>query len=66
MARSAPIGCMPMYRHTNPTTATPAACRACTHACSDGFGVRPVLGYAHLTSARIRAGVRLMAETVAG
>jgi hypothetical protein len=28
VARSAPMRCMPMYQHTNPTTVTTAACTA--------------------------------------
>lgn len=28
VARSAPIRCMPMYQHTNPTTVTTAACHS--------------------------------------
>ncbi|MFF4548779.1 PLP-dependent aminotransferase family protein [Streptomyces sp. NPDC001406] len=39
---------------------------ACAHARADASGVRLVLGYAHLSPARIRAGVRLMAEALAG
>ncbi|MFJ9866966.1 PLP-dependent aminotransferase family protein [Streptomyces sp. NPDC101165] len=39
---------------------------ACTHARTDDGGVRLVLGYAHLPPARIRAGVRLMAEALDG
>ncbi|WP_129310606.1 PLP-dependent aminotransferase family protein [Streptomyces sp. L2] len=38
----------------------------CAHTPADGPGVRLVLGYAHLTPARIRTGVRLMAEALAG
>ncbi|MFF7985700.1 PLP-dependent aminotransferase family protein [Streptomyces sp. NPDC007901] len=38
----------------------------CAHARSDDSTVRLVLGYAHLPPARIREGVRLMAEAVAG
>ncbi|MET8947453.1 PLP-dependent aminotransferase family protein [Streptomyces sp. NPDC004542] len=37
-----------------------------THAPAAGRGVRLVLGYAHLSPARIREGVRLMAEALAG
>ncbi|MDT9700768.1 PLP-dependent aminotransferase family protein [Streptomyces sp. P17] len=36
----------------------------CTHACAGHDDVRLVLGYAHLSPARIREGVRLMAEAV--
>ncbi|MFF7975044.1 aminotransferase class I/II-fold pyridoxal phosphate-dependent enzyme [Streptomyces sp. NPDC007905] len=39
---------------------------ACTHAPTGDGGVRLVLGYAHLPPARIRAGVRLMAQALAG
>ncbi|MGW7257941.1 MocR-like pyridoxine biosynthesis transcription factor PdxR [Streptomyces sp. NPDC054834] len=39
---------------------------ACTHARADDRGVRLVLGYAHLSPARIREGVKLMAEALAG
>ncbi|MEU6065184.1 PLP-dependent aminotransferase family protein [Streptomyces sp. NPDC047082] len=39
---------------------------ACTHTRADVSGVRLVLGYAHLSPARIRAGVQLMAEALAG
>ncbi|MFE0517063.1 PLP-dependent aminotransferase family protein, partial [Streptomyces sp. NPDC058964] len=38
---------------------------ACTHARTGDSGVRLVLGYAHLSPARIRAGVDLMAEALA-
>lgn len=38
----------------------------CAHARGDDSAVRLVLGYAHLPPARIREGVRLMAEAVAG
>ncbi|MFJ9819022.1 PLP-dependent aminotransferase family protein [Streptomyces sp. NPDC101151] len=39
---------------------------ACTHARTGAGGVRLVLGYAHLPPSRIRAGVGLMAEALAG
>ncbi|MFJ3777736.1 hypothetical protein ACIPX0_39230 [Streptomyces sp. NPDC090075] len=39
---------------------------ACAHARGDESAVRLVLGYAHLPPARIREGVRLMAQAVAG
>ncbi|OXY91985.1 PLP-dependent aminotransferase family protein [Streptomyces diastatochromogenes] len=39
---------------------------ACSHARTGDGGVRLVLGYAHLPPARIRAGLRLMAEALDG
>ncbi|MGW7383535.1 MocR-like pyridoxine biosynthesis transcription factor PdxR [Streptomyces sp. NPDC054794] len=39
---------------------------AYTHARAADSGVRLVLGYAHLSPARIRSGVRLLAEAIAG
>ncbi len=33
VARSAPMRCMPMYQHTNPTTVTTAACHSSAAVC---------------------------------
>ncbi|MEU0968310.1 PLP-dependent aminotransferase family protein [Streptomyces sp. NPDC005917] len=64
-----PGSCGPESRFVERVAAAGVAVRplgACTHARGDESVVRLVLGYAHLPPARIREGVRVMAEAVGG